>query len=57
MCVIGAGTIIDDHSFVAAGSYVEGRFPSHSYIAGNPATRIGRVLVEGDRAQLLREGG
>jgi len=56
MCVIGAGTIIGDHSFVAAGSYVEGSFPSHSYIAGNPATRIGRVLVEGDRAQLLREG-
>jgi acetyltransferase-like isoleucine patch superfamily enzyme len=55
MCVIGAGTIIGDHSFVAAGSYVEGRFPSHSYIAGNPATRVGRVVVEGDRAHLLRD--
>lgn len=53
--VIAAGTHLGDHCFVAAGSFVEGQFPSFSYLAGSPARRVGRVEVEGNRARLLRE--
>ena len=44
MVMIAPGTVIGDHCFVAAGSYVEGVFPAYSSIAGNPATtgRYGR---------------
>jgi acetyltransferase-like isoleucine patch superfamily enzyme len=48
--IIGPETTIGDHSFVAAGSYVEGKFPAYSYIAGCPATQVGEVVVRGDRA-------
>jgi acetyltransferase-like isoleucine patch superfamily enzyme len=47
--IIAPGTDIGDHSFVAAFSYVEGRFPPYSYIAGCPARLIGQVKVEGGR--------
>lgn len=53
MSVIGAGSVLGDHCFVACGSYVEGNFPSYSYIAGTPARRVGRVEVEGARARLV----
>lgn len=53
MSVIGAGAVLGDHCFVACGSYVEGNFPSYSYIAGTPARRVGRVEVEGARARLV----
>jgi acetyltransferase-like isoleucine patch superfamily enzyme len=50
--IIGPGTVLGDHCFVAAGSYVEGSFPSNSYIAGNPAKQVGCVEVHGDRARV-----
>jgi acetyltransferase-like isoleucine patch superfamily enzyme len=50
--IIGPGTTLGDHSFVAAGSYVEGSFPAHSYISGNPAIRVGTVELMGNRARL-----
>jgi acetyltransferase-like isoleucine patch superfamily enzyme len=50
--IIAPGTVIGDHSFVAANSYVEGAFPPYSYIAGNPARRVGTVEVQGDRARV-----
>jgi acetyltransferase-like isoleucine patch superfamily enzyme len=52
--VIAPGTVIGDHCFVAAGSYVEGSFPSLSFIAGNPAKRVGVVELRNDRARLTR---
>jgi acetyltransferase-like isoleucine patch superfamily enzyme len=55
LVVIGPGTTLGDHCFVAAGSYLSGAFASHSFIAGNPARRQGRVEIEGDRARLIRE--
>ncbi len=54
--VVAPGTVLGDHCFVAAGSYVEGSFPSHSYVAGNPARRVGVVEVKGDRARIRRFG-
>lgn len=53
MSVIGAGSVLGDHCFVACGSYVEGNFPAFSYIAGTPARRVGRVVVDGARARLV----
>jgi acetyltransferase-like isoleucine patch superfamily enzyme len=52
--VIAPGTVLGDRCFVAAGSYVEGVFPSLSYLAGNPARRVGVVELQGDRARLRR---
>jgi acetyltransferase-like isoleucine patch superfamily enzyme len=52
--IVAPGTVIGDHSFVAAGSYVEGSFPPYSYIAGSPAKRVGVVEVQGNRARLRR---
>jgi acetyltransferase-like isoleucine patch superfamily enzyme len=50
--IIGPGTVLGDHCFVAAGSYVEGVFPANSYVAGNPAKRIGSVEVWEGRARV-----
>ncbi len=50
--IIAPGTVLGDHCFVAAGSYVEGAFPAFSYISGNPARRIGAVELRGDRASV-----
>jgi acetyltransferase-like isoleucine patch superfamily enzyme len=50
--VIAPGTVLGDHCFVAAGSYVEGVFPPMSWLAGNPARRVGSVDIRGDRARL-----
>jgi acetyltransferase-like isoleucine patch superfamily enzyme len=55
--VIAPGTVIGDHSFVAAGSYVEGVFPPYSYIAGSPARVVGSVEIRGDRARILAYRG
>jgi len=52
--VVGAGTVLGDHCFVASGSYVEGIFPARSYIGGSPARIVGQVVVRGDRAFLQR---
>ncbi len=46
MVMVGPGTDIGDHSFVAAFSYVEGRFPPFSYIAGSPARVVGRIEIK-----------
>lgn len=54
MSIIAPGSVLGDHCFVAAASYVEGTFPSHSYIAGSPARRVGVVEIRGDRARLRR---
>lgn len=51
---IAAGTVLGDHCFVAAGSYVEGTYRSHSYIAGNPAKVVGTVEISGNRAIVRR---
>ncbi len=50
--VLAPGTVLGDHCFVAAASYVEGSFPAFSYIAGNPARRVGSVELHGDRARV-----
>lgn len=50
MAMIAPGTDIGDHCFVAAFSYVEGRFPPFSYIAGTPAKVVGRVEIKNGRA-------
>jgi acetyltransferase-like isoleucine patch superfamily enzyme len=50
--IIGPGTVIGDECFVAALSYVQGVFPSNSYISGNPAKRVGTVVVAGGRARI-----
>ena len=55
LCVLSAGAQIGDQSFVATGSFVEGRVPAGSYIGGNPARRLGRVEVDGQRVALIRE--
>ncbi len=55
LSIIGPGTVLGDHTFVAAGSFVQGEFPSHSFLAGSPARRVGRVEIRGDRALLVRE--
>jgi len=57
MVVVGPGTRIGGHSFVAAGSYVQGQFPEYSYIAGTPARRLGRVEIRNQRVILLKEEG
>jgi len=51
---VAPGTVIGDHSFVAAGSYVEGTFPAFSYIAGSPAKRVGVVEIKDQHARLRR---
>jgi acetyltransferase-like isoleucine patch superfamily enzyme len=50
--ILAPGTVLGDHCFVAAASYVEGSFPTCSYIAGNPAKRVGTVEVDGNRARI-----
>ena len=50
--IIAPGAVIRDHSFVAAGSYVAGVFPANSYIAGNPARRMGTIIIEGERVRI-----
>ena len=50
--VIAPGTVLGDGCFVAAGSYVEGVFPGHSYLGGNPAKQLGTVEVGGGRARI-----
>ncbi|MCP5050918.1 MAG: hypothetical protein GY940_27380 [bacterium] len=44
--IISPGARIGDHCFIAAGSYVDGTFDSYSFIAGNPARRVGEVVME-----------
>ena len=50
--IIAPGTRIGDSCFVAAFSYVEGIFEDFSYISGNPARIVGRVVIQDDRARL-----
>ena len=50
--IIAPGTVLGDHCFVAAGSYVEGTFPAFGYLAGNPARQVGCVEIRGDRARV-----
>jgi len=52
--VVAPGSVIGDHCFVATGSYVEGTFEAFSYIAGNPAKRVGVVELSGNRARIRR---
>lgn len=54
---IAAGTVLGDHCFVAAGSYVEGKYGPYSYIAGNPAKVVGTVEILGNRAVVRRFAG
>jgi len=55
--IIAPGTVLGDHCFVAAGSYVEGAFASFSYIAGSPAKQVGVVELSGNRARIRRFAG
>jgi acetyltransferase-like isoleucine patch superfamily enzyme len=50
--VIAPGTILGDHCFVSVGSYVEGVFPSFSFLSGCPARNVGKVEVSGSHARL-----
>jgi len=52
--VIAPGTHIGDHCFIAAGSYVEGSFEAYSYIQGNPAVKVGEVVVDEKRVRLKK---
>lgn len=52
--VVSAGTQIGSHSFVAAGSYVEGVFPPYSFIQGNPAVVSGKVKISGGKFSIVR---
>jgi acetyltransferase-like isoleucine patch superfamily enzyme len=52
--IIAAGTVLESHSFVAALSYVEGRFPPYSFVEGNPARRVGEIVVNGNVARVVR---
>ncbi len=52
MSVIGPGTVMGDHCFVASASFVQGEFPPSSYIAGAPAKVVGSVEVKDGRAKL-----
>ncbi len=52
LTVIGPGSSIGDHSFVATGSFVQGTFPSYSYISGNPAKKVGVVELKDNKADL-----
>jgi acetyltransferase-like isoleucine patch superfamily enzyme len=49
MVMIAPGSDIGDHSFVATFSYVEGRYPPYSCIAGTPARVIGTVEIRNGR--------
>jgi acetyltransferase-like isoleucine patch superfamily enzyme len=55
LVVVGPGSRIGNHSFVASGSFVQGIFPDYSHISGSPARRVGRVEVRGDRVLLLKD--
>jgi hypothetical protein len=55
LTIVGLGSKIGDHCFVAAGSYVQGEFSPNSYIAGNPGRRVGRVEIRNKRVLLLKE--
>jgi len=55
LSIVGPGSRIGDHSFVASGSYVQGEFPSYSYIAGNPAARVGKVEIRKGKVHLLKD--
>jgi acetyltransferase-like isoleucine patch superfamily enzyme len=46
------GTVIGDDCTAAAGSYVQGVFPSNSFISGNPAKRAGTIVVADGRARI-----
>lgn len=50
--IIAPGTVLGDHCFVAAGSYVEGVFGDYGFISGNPARQVGTVELTGDRARI-----
>jgi acetyltransferase-like isoleucine patch superfamily enzyme len=52
--IIGPGTVLGNHCFVAAGSYVEGVFADGTFISGNPARVMGKVVLQGDRAYIER---
>jgi len=54
LTMIGPGTVIGDHCFISAGSYVQGIFPSYSFISGNPAKQVGRITIDGNKALLKR---
>jgi acetyltransferase-like isoleucine patch superfamily enzyme len=54
---VAPGTVLGDHCFVAVGSYVEGAFPARSYLAGNPARRVGSVEIDSGRARLRLASG
>lgn len=47
MSIIGPGTIIGNHCFVTAGSFVNGEFDSNSIISGSPAKRVGKIRIKG----------
>ena len=55
MVVVGPGSRIGDHSFVASGSYVQGEFPAYSYLAGTPARSVGRVEIKHNHVLLIRD--
>lgn len=46
--IVDPGVELGDHCLVAANSFVNASFPSHSIVAGTPARRIGTVEVAAD---------
>jgi acetyltransferase-like isoleucine patch superfamily enzyme len=55
MSIVGPGSKLGAHCFVASGSFVQGSFPAYSYVAGTPARRVGRVEIRNDSVVLLKE--
>lgn len=52
MSIISKGVSIGSHSVVAAHSFVNHSFEDFSIIAGIPAVKIGRVILENDTVRL-----
>jgi len=52
MSIISRGVSIGKHSVIAAHSFVNQSFEEYSIIAGIPAKKIGRVIIENDDVKL-----
>lgn len=53
--VVGPNSTLGDHCFVAAGAYVQGAFPAYSFLSGNPACRVGTVVIQEERVIFKRD--
>ena len=52
-CIVRKGVTIGDHCVVANGSYVNNNVEKNSIVAGNPARKIGEVLIQKGDIKLI----